>query len=198
MWGLRLDPRAWRDIGVMETARQHRGPFSSRVYEPVRIEYQTRRQAVGSARRASTHNDWLTTKPTPPMLNISSGGSCRPYMDPRLVRRFALVYLAANEDAPIVLCIKDCPELPDFQLSESCSTLDDMGSWRSTTLRMSDWNSTQKSTIRSSLSPSGIDPLITKSPSRERNLPRTHQALQSTAYNDSGGAQDGGGIDVRL
>ncbi|KAJ7130565.1 hypothetical protein C8R44DRAFT_732077 [Mycena epipterygia] len=138
------------DFGVVEAARQHRGHFLLRVYEPVRIERQTRRKAEGtmSDQRAEyrfyhatlqtylcvsaasvksktapllipkqQHNDWLTTKPSPTMLNISSGGSCRPSMDPRLVRRFALVYLATNEDAPIVLCIKDCPELSDFQLS---------------------------------------------------------------------------------
>ncbi|KAJ7081712.1 hypothetical protein C8R44DRAFT_753926 [Mycena epipterygia] len=127
-------------LHVMEVGRQHRGQISSRVYEPVRIEYQDKAKSCrisapsidsylcvsATSVKSKTaplripkqlHNDWLTTKPSPPMLNISSGGSCRPYMDPRLVRRFALVYLATNEDAPIVLCIKDCPELSDFQLS---------------------------------------------------------------------------------
>lgn len=80
------------------------GSTSSRPTPRVRVSAASVKPKTAPLRiTKQLHDDWLTTKPSPPMLNISSGASRRPYMDPRLVRRFTLVYLASVRPSVIYL-----------------------------------------------------------------------------------------------
>ncbi|KAJ7667450.1 hypothetical protein DFH06DRAFT_1126263 [Mycena polygramma] len=71
-------------------------------------------------------DDWV--KPSSSTFHISHA-SRKPIADVRVGRRFMIVYLGDATDEPVVLCLSadDIPDWPKFQLSESPSTVQDLG-----------------------------------------------------------------------